>query len=772
MYPSVKGATKPSPIVPEEKSEEWYKRWGMYIYSMWKDGRAIISPTGYPAYSDETVATLRAYSRAQQSPDKYKQILDKEIKLEDNTNARLLNISWRIPHILPVYRERIIDRIIESRFDPTVVAIDEPSIQKKELAYFRDKLAATEEAKQLMAMAGVAPDNITSNAMLMTQEELDQYKALGGYSLGAEIALAEAVQATIDLCRFFPTISRQCIEDLFDLGVAHIHICHNPGDRMQTVKYIDPEYAIIPNSEYDDCRDVTWGGYMKQMSLAALRAESGFDEETIVQIAKAYNSFLGNEKYGVVNDGWSGARRNFAAGQGTPHDNFSVMVLHGYFIASEAEAYIAGIHDSGARVMDKVPLGTKLSPGAVEKGFRLETSNRQVVYKVSWIVGTDFVYGYGENDVITYDGTAGAMKAQFPIVTYRINRPSITSACISVVDDLCINVFKKRHVISKMPPMPNIAVNISALEQATSLGNMRLMPQDLIDIYTVRGVLFLAGDQDFGEPFQNGSPPKPIIEMPNTALDQLGAIQIDLEMCMNELRQVTGANEISDGTGVKSGLLNGVAESFNQSSNRALSFFYTANESLQTQIYTQLAKRYQAISATGEMAIKYLPVGSDTVHIIRLTPDISLSDFHVVVKPGIDELAKQALLASITTYKQNAQISPADEMVVVTMISRGQHRKAQFYLATAVARKAKQDAMLAQSNAQAQAQAQGEAGARIEQEKMKSEALKINAEKELLILEYELKNNFEEQQVGREIRKATGSGISGALVDQAVQGAA
>ncbi len=767
-YPSSPGSSRPSSITPSVVTDSWYRDWARYIYTMWKDGRCLVGPTGYQYSASETIETQRAYARAKQDIEKYRGILDKQVNLDDNSNARLLNISWRVPHILPVYRERIIDRIMEMRFEPSVIAIDEPSIAKKELMYFRDKLAATPEMQGLMQAAGQVPGNITSNAMMMSQEELDQYRALGGYSLSTEIALGEATQATVDLCKFFPSVYRQVLEDLFDIGVAHVEIRHNPGDKMQVLDYIDPEYAIIPQSQYDDCRDVTWGGYLKQMSLSAIRAESGFDEDTMLKIAKAYGPFMENSKSGSFDNSWYGKRERFAAGN-APYDRFSAMVMTAYFMASEAECFISGIHASGSKVMDPVSPGTTLSPSAAGKGFSIVNSTKQNIYKVKWVVGTDFVYSTGVNDVVTRDGSPGNMMAQFPIVTYRTNKPSVVDACISVVDDLCINIYKKRHIISKMPPMPNIAVNVSALEQATSLGNMRLMPQDLIDVYTVRGVLFLAGDQDFGEPFQNGSPPKPIIEMPNTALDQLRAIQIDLEMNMNELRAVTGANEISDGSGVKSGLLNGVTEQFNQSSNRALSWLYTANESIQTQIYTQLAKRYQAVSSTGDMKIKYLPIGADTVYIINLTEDISLSDFKVIVKPGVDEMAKQALIASVSTYKQSQQISPADEMAVITMIARGQYRKAQFYLSTAVTRKAKQDMLLAQSNAQAQAQAQGQAAVALEQEKQKSAQGEGAVKAQLLELEYKLKNEFEEQQVGREIRKAAGSGISGALVNQATQ---
>lgn len=764
---------RPSDIIPDGMPNQWFLKWAQWIYGQWRNNRCLVNQNGFPHHSEETIEMLRAYGRGKQPVDKYKRILDKEIKLEDNQNASLLNISWRVPQILPVYRERIIDRLMEMRYEPSVVAIDEPSIKRKDLMYLRDKIAASPEAKQMMQQSGVVPTNITDNALLMDEIEIDQYKALGGYSLAAEIALGEAVQATIDLCKLYPVIYRQFLDDLFDLGVGHLEIRHNPGDRMQTVEYIDPEYAIIPASQYDDCRDVTWGGYLRPTTISAVRMESGLPEEALMKIAKAYGNKGDNAKHGSMWANAYGARNEFAAGNGSPYDSFSCMVLTGYFVASKTESYIVGIHDSGSKVMNPVKPGTKLSPESEKKGFGMMNSAIQCVCKFNWVVGTDIVYSCGEDSVIVRDGIPGAMKALIPIVSYRTNKMSVTEACIGVVDDISINVFKKRHIISKMPPAPNVQIDISALENVTSLGNLRMMPEDLLDIYTVRGILFTSGTKDYDDSFPGQpSAPRTVNELPNTSLDQLRTIQIDLEMSIQQLMQITGTNEIVDGLANPTNVVSGVADIASKASNRALSWLYTANESVQTNIYTQLAKRYQVIAAKKEMNIKWLPIGLDTIRVINLTPEVSLSDFIVLVKPGINELAKQALLNSVTTYKQSGQISPADEMAVINMIARGQHKKAQFYLSVAVVRKAKQDSIIAQANAAAQAQAQGQAGQAVEQARAQTELAIAQAKAQLLELEYKLKNQFADADVDRQIRIASATKTTDVLIQNAVEAAA
>lgn len=764
-----KYANKPSGIAPEVKDDAWYLQWAQFMYAQWRDNKCLVNNYGFPAHSNETIAQLRAYARGKQDINKYKQILDKEIKMEDNQTATLLNISWRIPQVLPTFRERIIDRIMEVRFDPTVIAVDEMSMQRKDLMFMRDKVAASPEGRQLSQVAGMAPTNVTDNAMTMTETELEQFKALGGYQLSTEMALTEACMATIDLCKLFPSVYRQVIEDLVDIGVAHVLVKHNPGDRMQTIEYVDPEYAIVPLSEYDDCRDQTWGAVLRTKTLAAIKMESGFDDETMKKVAKLYGNRMNNSRFANNGDVYGGARRNFAAGNGTPYDPFEAMVLEGYFSCSEAESFIAGIHDSGSKVMEKVPYGTKINPRSEEKGFKVINTVRQDVYKVSWIVGTDFVYSCGIDDVIVRDGVPGAMKAMTPLISFRTNKMSVVESTMGIVDDLAINVFKKRSIISKMPPAPNIAINMSALEKVTHLGNMRLMPEDLLDIYTVRGILFVDDTNDYADPFPNqGSTPRPIIELPNTTLDQLRSIQIDLQMSMDALIQITGSNSLTENAGNPTNVLNKVAEGYDQASNRALSWLYTANQSIQTNIYVQLAKRYQVIGSNGPMAIKWLPMGMDTLHIVMLGPEVALSDFMTIVKPGMDAFTKQALIQSVTTYKQNNQISAADEMAVINMITRAQYRKAQFYLATAVEKRRQQDAMMQQANMAAQAQAQGQATVMTEQEKQKSIGASTQAQIALLQEEYRLRNEFEENQVQRDIRRQSTQKATDALVDSAM----
>ena len=65
----------------------------------------------------------------------------------------------------------------------------------------------------------------------------------------------------------------------------------------------------------------------------------------------------------------------------------------------------------------------------------------------------------------------------------------------------------------------------------------------------------------------------------------------------------------------------------------------------------------------------------------------------------------------------------------------------------------------------------GQAGVAVEQAKQQAEAMRINSEKELLMLEYQLKNDFEDKQADRKIRVASATKTSEVLIQNAVEAA-
>lgn len=732
-FPNTKSASRPSSLYPGEDNKSWFLDWGKYMMNQWWAGGCLVSQSGFCNWSEETIEVLRQYGRGSQSPKKYNMVVDKEVKTKDGNTYSITNISKRVPQIYPTMRERIIDRILEMRFDPQVVAIDDPSIKRRNLAYYRDKIAVSAKGKATIAATGVNPSNTTDISSIMSDKDVDILRALGGYNLATEIALTEAVRASMEVCKVHPAIARQVIEDLVDIGIGHLHVRNNALTKMQEVEYVDPAMTVIPLSQYDDCRDITWGGFLRPLSIASLRDEinrSGdkVDESKLLEVAKGYRMFMGNETSPYVLDGQYAMHADYGAGY--RYDQFQVMVLTAYIVAGETETYIAGIHNSGSRLYKRVPDNTTLKAESEANGFKLNRNVVQNVYRINYVVGTDIVYGCGIDDLIVRAGLPGSMHAMIPIVSYRLNRKSITESCISEIDDLCIGIFKSRLIIANMPAPPNMEINLSALESVTQLGDLVLDPLDLLDIHRVRGYMLTSRDEYSDMP--GGTPAKPFSELPDGSLALLNSVSLTIEQALSRLRDISGVNEIADGSANPTNVLTSTVNAYTTASNRALSFLYTANQSIQDMLHTQLARRYQAIAASGGATLKWVPVRTDVAKVVSITADISFGDYIIVSKPSIDKENQQMLLASVQTYKQANAIEAVDEIAATSMILRGEYLKAQFFLASAVQRKREADTLMAQQNTEAQAAAQGDAAVRIEEAKQKTMAMKGDVEAMLI----------------------------------------
>ncbi len=760
--------TAPSDVAPEGEKEvaAWLLQWAKYTISSHCAGFMRGGADG--TIRGESIGMLRAYGRGEQPEDQYRLQLDKVLKGEDKKSWTLMNISFKNVMIYPAFRERMIDRLMKVNFEPGVIAMSTAAQRQKELNYFRDKLAADQQTQAVFQGMGMTPENITPAANSMDQADIDTLNGLGGYSLAVEIELKAAIVASFDFSRYEPSLKRQFIEDLVDLNFVTLDINHDPATMQQTIHYVDPNCFIGRTGAHDDCRDMDMGGYLSYKTISQLRPH--FDEATLFEIARSYRTICGNSAYAYSFDSapYVGDREMFSQRYNSsfPYDQFRVQVYTGYVIALDVERYVTGVRPEGPMIFDKVPREAKLNKHNIEKGKSMTDTKIQYVYRVNWVVGTEHVYNIGKDAITVRDGAPGDMRAMLPMVVWCGNRPSITQSVVSVVDDLQIAVLQSRNARAKMPPPPNIAINVAAIEDSMQLGTALVTPADILEIYAISGILAYAGvQQGVGE----GSVASPIIPLPNTTLEYMTAIQAQIEASINMLRLVTGSNELSDGQANPTDVLNGVQKSYEEASNRALNLLYVAHQTLYQNTAMQIAKRYQVVAAKGGGKLQYIPTGSPLVRTINLLPEFALHDVQVVIQPIIDSAGRQAILADLAMNKQNAMINESDYFVVSNMINRGQIQEAQFYLARATERKRMQDEQSRNESMRVQGEEQAKAAVASEQAKANGEVMVQEAKGQLLTLEYKLKDENAEKEFQRQVQLLTHQAGLGMIEQKVLQ---
>lgn len=713
-----KGVIVPvTPISPEEHNDRWYLDWARYAYARHCANEGIVSTDGMVSGSRRSIQESRAYGLGEQSTNRYRRQLDLTVDrngkiLPESTNTSelnpesFLNISWENVDIYPAFLNRIIDRIMERSYRPGVVAMDSNARKSKQMAYLKDRFAADANMKAFSNSVGVKPNNVSDEVDSMTQEDVDVLNGLGGYRMAAEMELEEAIVNSFEFSQYEPVVRRQIIEDILNISIGAAHVC---GDDHQYIEYVDPARLIAGRSAYADCRDLDSAGFTRELSIAALRAESGFSEMELLEIARNNMSHYGNSRYSLPQSNEFAVRESFQTPfQSSGLDMFKVEVLTLYFVGLDVERFIAGIGKMGGKIFDQVQRSSTLNERNINAGKQVVDSQRQYVFKVNWVIGTEKVYRTGKTEITARDGAHGQMRAILPITMFKTNGKSFTQKVMSIIDDIQIAVLRGRAMMNKMPPPPGLAIDMSAMEQSFNVGDLNMTPETALELYSIRGYYLWASKMEYslpGEGIQSRVPFQPIT---SNFMEHLQAINLVLQDKINTLRLVSGMNEITDGSGNPTRVQNGVASAYESSSNRALNEIYTANESFTKSLILNVGRRYQAAMAGGEVTIERVMPMSSTVKTIRLLPEYAIGDFEFYVRPVESIEFRQKLMETLGQSRQEAKISEADYLITCNLINQGRVELAQFYLVRAVAKKQAVDAEQQIAAIQAQSQAQAE----------------------------------------------------------------
>jgi len=731
----------PSDFRNPEDDRQYFLDWCQYIYALYCNNYCLITPGSYiPSMTTSSLEELRLYGRGMQPVEKYKNQIDvSKIKGPDGKKLGLVNISWRTHKVYCKIREIIIDRLMSVEYEPGVVALDMPALRKKQIAYAADLLAAAEQSKAMFQQLGMIPDGVNEDIMSMSKTDVEILNQMGGYKTVAEMAFQEAAMACLQFSNFDPEIRRQLCEDLVDAGHIAIHRRYHKPSGQMIVEYVDLAGLVAPLSQYDDCRDITYAGMTNTRSISWLRQNSGLSEPELLDIITRYKNTGMNSQYGSDYGNFNEySRGNYAQrfSGNFPYDQFSVQVMTLYFVGLEVERYIVGARPEGNMIYSRVKPESVLNKRDEKKGKEIEDKIIQYVYKVEWVVGTNYIFDYGIDDVVVREGAPGAMRAKLPIAIYRCNKGSITDACIGAIDDLQLALYKKRHALTVTPPPPNMAIDTSLMQDSVRLGNLTLEPVDTAEIYSVLGYYFYASKSEFSAAGEGSNRP-PITPMPDSTGNYLASLGNEVLGAINSLRDISGVNELVDGTGNPKDVLNGVAAGAEVASNRSISGLYTAMASHYKSTVSLIVKGYQCLCSYGELKMNYLPIGSEVVRMLKLYPEFGLHELDISVIPGVDGNSRQMLIQALVSNRDQQKIDEATYISVLTLIQQGNIKRAQFVMAKAVADMQARNEKQQIEIIKAQSAAQGEQAQVTEQAKQQTAALEAGFRKEEIILKGE-----------------------------------
>lgn len=666
----------------QEELDQLCLAWAKYVYGSYCSNETILRFGGYSQYSKRSLRELRMYGRGANAPEKYQKILDPA----DQSGEGYYNISWDTVKIYASKFRNIVRGMVDAiKFDFQTNAIDETARKERELEKNKTKLRVNPRMQVLMNATGYkAPSDVPPGA---SEADIDLLYKLGGKRLGYEILMTNAILATMYESRWEDVIRDMLIDDIIDCGIAASDTYLERTTGKVKAKYVDPEQIIARASKYPDGRDRDFAGYLEEMSFSELRMASGLPEKDIYLIAKKYVGLMGNahtlgSSAGSFTD--RSFREEYLASRGRQvYDNFRVQTLRLYFICQETEKYVVGFHKGGNQIYDKVGNGAKLAEADLKRGKSFDQKTVQNVYSCRWIVGTDYVFDCSLEYGIVRQGEPGNKRAVLPMKIWTYDGPSITESCVGYIDDINIATFKKRHALAKLPPGPRMVVDKSKLRDSVTIGKDTYSLVDLTSLFEKTGIMVVETKGEFDLPGMQASQSSPFQFMPTGLIEDLNLFFQEIAAGIEGLRNVTGINEVADGS-ISREILVGVASGLQSATNNSLRPHLRVYESLFRDTIQYWMLKWQVALLNGDIDVKYTPIGEDTVKMATLTQTLMDYEFGVTLEILPNEEEKILLLRHLFDLWVKGGLRADDYFVAEGMIKGNKMKAAKLYIAKAV----------------------------------------------------------------------------------------
>jgi hypothetical protein len=643
-------STYPNPLTdPRSKGYEYILK---YVKAAWNDGKSYIPSTMF-YYGRSRMAEIREYGIGKQSVNKYKKIL-----LGDNvTDKSSFNVDWNPISFLTKFREIAISKIIQRDFDVEAFCVD-PLAKSEEDEYF-NKMKVKIMMRQAAEQAG---SELSQSPLLQPQAEepqdMEQLQMQMKFGYKHQKAMeSELGISLIQQQNNISEIRKRVCENLFDYGVGGYK---EWIDEKGMVKFreIVPENLIVSYCTKNDFSDLIHWGEVVYMSVTDLVPY--FKEEQIDYICKNVAGKYGNPaSYPVTNV------------PGRTWDKFKVAVFDMEFIDFDSTVYKKEIDGRGNLRTMPTDYGNMGRPDTIEffKGAtepKYIDTTRKVVRRAKWLVGTDMMFDWGlatnmkRKQSSWWDTSLSCHLYSWNF--YNMMYSGITERLIPLEDNLCLTWYKLQNLKNKLIPYL-IKLDINALEGVNfGKGGKKMTPADLID-FMLQEFVVLYRSSDLLSKNPNYDPAR--IE----ATGQLAAFQMlyeELQQGLQMMRDITGLNEITDGSTPNSKNLNSTNAAAIESTNNALHLVMNADKQLMNRLSDAIVQRIQIAVQLGKVEGYAKALGTDTVKFYQISPDISNYELGIFIKDAPTYAERQAFIQDLNLKDSQGLIDPADKIIVMS----------------------------------------------------------------------------------------------------------
>lgn len=664
--------TKDSHDVPfsDKKKKDW-------IVTQAKKFWDVYTSTSKAFYNDRYKAVERKlHMLGRPDTNQFKKILvPKELA---NGDASQMRIDWSpLPIVSKVFK--MIHSIVEKAgYDIDIQAID-PVAQDDKEKYYAELQSKILMANEL-AEAGITPEEVGLSKESPTSLEEAEIHMKFGYKHQAAYECESALNLILNDNKY-DEIRSQVIDDL---------ITHGAGIVMDDIDFdgeIKPKYVRYEDFFCDPTNDpyhndISMCGHIEEMSIGQIKNYSSPEEyetadfEAMVHSAASKTRFNSNRTDRAIQD-----------------NNVMKHVAIMQFISHSEIPYESIKKEDGKTVFGHKTRG--------KKNKQIINANYDLVYEVRWVLDTD--YYFGAKLVTNMKRDANDLKRghlNYHVVAPKLyeNKTFAFGDQVMAIDKaLHIAWFKLQNVIARAKPK-GILIEANAMNDVT-VGGQKVPFKDNLAMYAFSGNLMYRKVDDDGEVAGD----IPIRELDNGIKDEadryFGIIQQEMQL----LRDITGFNEITDGSTPNARMLKSVGQMAQQSTNNAINYLMTAEQKVTEKLCRSLMMRIQDAAEDGSIVGYQKALGSNSMEFFKLSKDVSFRNLGIYFNNHPDMYEKELMVQRLETALQSGQITLSDVIWIEGMTNLYQQK---LYLDSRIKKNEERKAMLERQNMEVNAQTQ------------------------------------------------------------------
>tara|TARA_R100000458_G_scaffold52247_2_gene53618 strand:- start:2142 stop:4442 length:2301 start_codon:yes stop_codon:yes gene_type:complete len=732
MYKIEKHESYPNPLAPasEKKQPSYGISYFKKMYSDWKGNKSTLLERRATRYQK-----LRKYSRGLQPIQKYKNLMSSH---GDNT---FMNLDWSVVPIIPKFVDVIVGSLTNQDYKVICTAIDPVSTQKR----YDDKMdiavdiMATPFLKELSELSKIplAPGTDTPQ----TDEELELYMELN-YKQSTEIAMEEGIELAFSI-NDWNEVSKRVIRDLVDISMGSVKTYLDSNGIG--IRYVDPQNLITSYTENPNFKDIVHAGEVRKISIQELKRLAGeqFSEEQYAEIANVYTGKNNNPSKFSKNILLDSGIESFE------YDSYIVDLLDAEFKSVDSMHYERKENQYGGTTTNKKSSNYK--PPKKSK-FKREQVNPliEMWYAGKWIIGTDYVFDYGlKKNMLRPKSnlakTLGSYSIYAPDLSNMDNK-SLVERMIPFTDQIQLVHLKMQQLIAKTKPK-GMAIEIGSIEGVSKGDGGTFTALEVQDIYEQTGNLYYRMLDDSGEALNV----RPIQELAGGAGQYLQELIMSYNYYLDRIRDVTGINEIRDGSTPAKDSLVGVQKLALLASNNATRGINDAYINIMEKVANTTALALQDLVKYKGPYKGYIDaIGDTSMKAISVTKDVYPIEVGLKIQAMPDEKEKEMLEQNIQQSIAQKELRLEDAIMI-----RGINniKLANQMLILRRKKYIEEQQKIAEQNAQMNAQQQQQSAQMAAEQNAQIEQMKNQSDLEKLQAEYAMKEQFAQAEHQREIER-------------------